>query len=369
MSRSCNWCFTINATETEATAWEESATPDMAPVWLFDAGTMKGMLYQLEKAPTTGQIHIQGFMITLKTQRMTGVAKMLPHAHLEVMKGSVKQNIEYCSKSDSKVAGPWTFGELPTKQGKRTDWSTVKEMADAGSKKKDILAEFPHLAPCVKGIEALIEASRPAPPISRDVQVWYLYGATGTGKTHRAYTAFPKAFKIRGKYFEGKSFDMYDGEEVLILDEWSPYEWSLTLMNTLLDKWETPLQCRYNNKYAYWTKVIICTNFKPEECYAAVLGGQKASFFRRLTHQVEILSQTNPEIDFINNKITLVPDDEILTDPDEPATPAACDPHPVLHRSDAADLTSFLNWLPPPIATPPNPRGDFSFRRTNVKKT
>jgi len=144
----------------------------------------------------------------------------------------------------------------------------------------------------------LIWANKPEPPICRDIQVFYLYGATGTGKTHRAYTVFPKAFKVAGKYYEGKSFDMYDGEAVLILDEWSPYEWPLTLMNSLLQKWECRLQCRYENKYAYWTKVIICTNFKPEECYTSVLALQRATFDRRLTFKIEIITQHDPVVDF-----------------------------------------------------------------------
>ena len=62
-------------------------------------------------------------------------------------------------------------------------------------------------------------------------------------------------------------------------------------MNGLLDKWKCPLQCRYNNKYAVWTKVIILTNAEPEALYPVVHHQQRDSFLRRLTKIVKVESQ------------------------------------------------------------------------------
>ena len=207
------------------------------------------------------------------------------------------------------------------KQGKRTDWDAVKKDLEAGKTRKEVLLEHPHLAPCVKGIDALVDALMPDPPLSRDIEVWYLTGSTGTGKTHRAYTAFPNAFKVKGKYFEGKTFDQYAGQETLILDEWDPYEWPLTLMNTLLDKWECPLQCRFFNKYAYWTRVIICTNYKLAECYPAVMQLQRNTFQRRIHHEIEIVDQQNPVVDF-NQDIDLAVA-QAMVDLDTPVDPGS----------------------------------------------
>ena len=134
-----NWCFTVNANEEEAKLWVDTATAELAPVDLFDAEHMKAAFYQLERAPTTGQVHLQGFVVMHKVSRLTAVSKVLPHAHLELMKGTVVQNVEYCSKSATKVAGPWKFGELPVKQGKRTDWDSVKKDLEAGKTKKEVL--------------------------------------------------------------------------------------------------------------------------------------------------------------------------------------------------------------------------------------
>jgi len=359
-----NWCFTINANETEAKEWVATATADLAPVNLFDGEVMKAAYYQLERAPTTGQIHLQGFICLEKNTRLTGVSKLLPHAHLVVMRGTVKQNIEYCGKEASKVAGPWSFGTLPVNPGKRTDWVAVKDELESGRTRKQVLLDHPHLAPCVKGIDALANALVPEPPLSRDIQTWFLTGPTNTGKTHRAYTAFPKAFKVKGKYFEGKTFDGYNGEDTLILDEWDPYEWPLTLMNALLDKWECPLQCRYFNKYAYWTRVIICTNYKLSECYPAVMPLQRNTFTRRIQHEIEIVDKENPVVDF-DLGIPQV-DLDIPMDPGSVASTSA-DVGPPLPPPQKKQKTNPTDYVPPvQVIVDPrgvNPRGDFSFRR------
>ena len=121
MSRGTNWVFTINADERETIEWTATATPELPPVMLYDAMSMRCIYYQLERAPTTGQLHLQGFIVTNKTMRLPAVSKLLPHAHLELMKGSVLQNIQYCSKADSKVAGPGSSETYqPNKASART---------------------------------------------------------------------------------------------------------------------------------------------------------------------------------------------------------------------------------------------------------
>lgn len=295
-----NWCFTLQASsEEERVTWAAPGTPCPVGYW-FDSGKIKYLVCQLERAPETGQLHLQGYCQFNNQIMLSGLAKITKDhkPHWEVRRGSHEQARDYCKKADSRVNGPWELGQEKNEQGKRTDWAQVSEKIQQGCSKKQILMDHPHLAPCVRGVEALIDAHRPEAPLQRDVQVFFLYGPTGTGKTHRAFTTFPKAYKIKGRYFEGKSFDQYDNQTVLILDEWDPAQWDLTLMNSLLDKWECPLQCRYQNKTAYWTTVVICTNFKPEECYPAVFKLQRDTFLRRLTHIIEIKTKDDPVVDF-----------------------------------------------------------------------
>lgn len=291
------WCFTLPADEKEGEhiKWP-LATRDLPPIHWASHYAFRYMKYQVEKAPSTGKIHLQGFICLKRALRLSQMKNAYSQrAHWEKSRGTIEDNDNYVSKQDTKVCGPFELGTRPEGGTSKTRarWETVKEMVKDGSNRNQILMDMPELAPQVRGIDALIEAFKPAPEISREITVFYIYGTTGVGKTHHALKQFPDAFLLRGKYQEGKSFDMYQGEKTLILDEWSPYEWPLTLMNSILDKWKCPLICRYSNKYAMWTTVVITTNAKFEDCYTACLPAQKASFERRLTYKMELTERVD----------------------------------------------------------------------------
>lgn len=61
---------------------------------------------QLEKCPKTGQLHLQGYIEA--TQRLRWTELKLPkEIHWEFAKGNRLKNIEYCSKEESRVSGPY----------------------------------------------------------------------------------------------------------------------------------------------------------------------------------------------------------------------------------------------------------------------
>ena len=296
MAQSKNWIATLQSNEAagEHLAWVCPGVSCPVGKWLDDPRLLF-VACQVEKAPETGKIHLHAYCQFKQNMRLTALKKINDKCDWEIRKGTHEQAKQYCTKDESRVNGPWLLGEEQVpKQGKRTDWAEVSTKISQGCTKKQILQDHPHLAPCARGIDALIDAHGKDPHLMRDMDIRYLYGPTNTGKTHRAMTTFPKAYVTKGKYFEGKTFDRYEGQEVLIMDEWSPYEWDLTLMNGLLDKWPCPLQCRYQNKDACWTKVIILSNFKPEECYPASNLLQRGTFDRRLAHKVEIKDKLDP---------------------------------------------------------------------------
>lgn len=83
--------------------------------------------WQLERAPSTGTLHLQGYCVMKKVQSFAQMRRLLPGAHLEVRRGTHAQAIAYCSKADTRVEGhqPRTFGQDPGDtadgQGARTD--------------------------------------------------------------------------------------------------------------------------------------------------------------------------------------------------------------------------------------------------------
>lgn len=76
---------------------------------------------QKEKAPETGREHFQGYLSLTAPMRLSGVKAILKDdtAHLEVCKGTPKQSWDYCTKEDTRIDGPWTYGEAPKGQGAR----------------------------------------------------------------------------------------------------------------------------------------------------------------------------------------------------------------------------------------------------------
>lgn len=91
--------FTLFAKGMEAGDIDESTVQKR----LVEIG--KKGLYGREICPTTGRLHLQGFIHLKKAMRLTEL-KIPYNPHLEHCKGSEESNIKYCSK-DGNV---WSFG-------------------------------------------------------------------------------------------------------------------------------------------------------------------------------------------------------------------------------------------------------------------
>lgn len=80
-------------------------------------GVAKKFVFQLEKAPTTGREHYQGWIMFKNAKTMGGVIKVLEGfgkpPHVEVARGDEDANIRYCTKPETKAGGPWTWGITP----------------------------------------------------------------------------------------------------------------------------------------------------------------------------------------------------------------------------------------------------------------
>lgn len=89
----------------------------------FDPDLYRTLVYQLERGES-GTEHLQGYL-EFKSKRTLAGAKRLFGAngvHLEVRKGTRAQAIEYSRKVETRIDGPWEFGDMDLDtQGKRKD--------------------------------------------------------------------------------------------------------------------------------------------------------------------------------------------------------------------------------------------------------
>ena len=87
----------------------------MAQDWLAELHKRSGAVYtvgQLEKGEE-GTVHLQYFVNVPKPgKRITAMKKVCKHTHWEPVQ---KDNgaADYCMKEETRIEGPWTFGEKP----------------------------------------------------------------------------------------------------------------------------------------------------------------------------------------------------------------------------------------------------------------
>lgn len=267
MSKVCRWCFTVN----NPGAWR--------PVW--NAEHMDYMCYEIEHGES-GTEHVQGY-VRFKARKALNTAKGLicQEAHMEKAKGNEGQNRTYCNKENG-IVEHGTFDEHQgARQGQRTDLSTAIDKLRSGTSKAQVFMEHPELL--VKypaGMEKAAEMLMGEPPTARDVHNTVLWGATGTGKTHRCMMENPNAYcTVVGP--KG-TFDLYSGQSVVILDEFDPNQVDIHILKTWLDKWKVQLQCRYANHWARWTAIYITTQTNPSTWYQGNTLEDRQALMRRL---------------------------------------------------------------------------------------
>ena len=117
----------------------------------------------------------------------------------------------------------------------------------------------------------------------RDLEVSYIFGKTGSGKTRSVMDKYGYANCYRVTDYK-HPFDTYDGQDVLIFEEFRGGLKHGDMLN-YLDGYPLLLPCRYFNRQACYTKVFIITNVPPDAQYGNVDQASRDAFYRRI-HKV-----------------------------------------------------------------------------------
>lgn len=226
--------------------------------------TCKYMVYGKEVCPDTGTKHLQGYVVYDNSKTFAFVKKSLgPRVHIELSKGSHKQNYDYCVK-DGQF---WENGNLPASRAdagkrERDEWDEARTLAKEG-KFDDIRSDIyiRHLG----NLHKIHAMNQPDPP-NLDVleHEWY-WGDTGTGKTTKARTENPGAYlKLPNKWW-----CQYTGQEVVIIDEWKPeYEQFLgDHLKRWADHWSFQAETKHGNTCIRPRKLIVTSNYSLEDCF------------------------------------------------------------------------------------------------------
>jgi len=276
--RNRKWCFTINKYNEEHLVNINALSEQFAVHGIISLG------FQEEIAPSTGMTHIQGY-VCFKTQRtMASVKKLLKAntAHLEIMRGTLEQNITYISKDKSaKVNGTRTIvGETESIQGSRTDLKELHTRIMAGEIKiSDVMCDYPQLYCQYKnGLRDMCDYVH-GKKRNYKSNVTVHYGDSGTGKSRDAMTD-TDAYVLRCSK-TGVWFDGYDYNNTLIIDDfygWIPFN----MLLNLLDRYPMKVDIKGGAMEFNSKKIIITSNKSPIDWYPNLSDEHKIALLRRL---------------------------------------------------------------------------------------
>lgn len=254
-----------------------------------------------EICPNTGKVHWQGYVELYNPQLISGIKNIFNDKtmHCGVRFKSRDNARNYCMKDNKyEEYGYWISG-----QGFRSDLFDACEVLKNGGKLSDVIEDNPKIF-CqyrngIKDIAA--HYSKKRAPLERDVEVILLTGPSGCGKTTRAMRSEENIYKTESYKLALNNgcgwWQDYDEEKTILIDEFN-HDVKITNFITFIDKWRLQLAIKGSHTYAFWNKVYVTTNLRPEQIYPNALPEHRRALFRRM----KIISYwDNPEGEIVTN--------------------------------------------------------------------
>jgi len=230
---------------------------------------------QFELSPETNREHFQGYIQF--EDKVTGIAfcqEIFGPCHVEIARGSVDSCVNYCTKEETRLRGPYALG-TPMQQGQRNDILGFKRAIQDGANDNQLwTGEYTALMlRHYKAVPILRRhLTRPAPPrysmadfcvppLQWDGKTcWVIVGQTGIGKTAYAEAHFEKPFVARhlDKLLEFDT-NLHDG---IVFDD---LDWRDARFTDILNVIDVERECQLNVRYSVailppGVRRIFCTN-------------------------------------------------------------------------------------------------------------
>lgn len=249
-----------------------------------------------------GTPHTHLYLVFQNAKEFQTIHRRFYGAHIEAARGTHQENRDYIRKEgkyqDTEKADtnlPDTFeesGQLPAESDRRMKQSeAILAMIEAGASNAEILRAYPsamnHLPRIEQARQTLLEEKyRDA---FRGLQVTYIWGKTGVGKTRGIMERYGYRNVYRVTNYKNP-FDGYKGEPVILFDE---FRSSLPLEDMLkyMEGYPLNLPARFSDRAACFEAVYVVSNIPMEKQYPQVQLEEPetwAAFLRRFERIYEL---------------------------------------------------------------------------------
>lgn len=134
----------------------------------------------------------------------------------------------------------------------------------------------------------------------RTVTTYFISGPTSTGKTSYVFTKYKmeNVYDWSPALRKGLWFDGYNGEKVLLIDEFCLQDVPVPYLLRLLDNYPMDLQVKNGMTSACWDTVILISNLDPEAALPALLLDPEVrkAIFHRISYIGVKASQEAPVV-------------------------------------------------------------------------
>lgn len=245
--------------------------------------------------------HSHVFLIFNSRVRWSTVQKHFPHAHIDVVKGTVEEVLEYMKKEgkwlnnehkqEQKIEGSFEEqGELPEKRKeKNTLLSELYAMILEGKTNSEIINEntdYISYLDLMDRVRMTLQIDQNRTERRLDLRNIYVFGKTGTGKTRMVLDRHGDENVFRVTDYK-HPFDNYHMESVMCLEEFRD---SLPLSQCLqlMDIYMVELSARYSNKLGIYKTLYMVSNWPLQKQFAEIRREDPESYnaFKRRIHYV-----------------------------------------------------------------------------------
>jgi hypothetical protein len=244
------------------------------------------LCYQPEIGEEGRTPHLQGVISFSSARAFTAIAKLVPGWHIDRMRGTIQQAVDYCSKEETRdTTASFGFVEEGTRPlcagsaGGRSDLAAVVLAIKAKMPLRDICDQFTeqyiHYNRGIERAIGLLGSNR-----QHKTEVYWYHGSTGSGKTRAASDACPGAY---WKNPVNKWWDGYQAHEDVIIDDYRCDFSTFTTLLRLFDRYPMQVEAKGTSVEFVAKRIFVTCPQSYTEMWSGQTDEKLAQLTRRIT--------------------------------------------------------------------------------------